>query len=119
MHEQTETEPRPRGRGRALRWMARILFVVLGLMMGLVVASDPRVTGAARAVLADIRGEGEVVSRQDTTLAVPALPSIIERVWDGNETAAGEAQTEAQSATETPRVSTMPESRVNVIRLNP
>ena len=115
MHEQTETEPRPRGRGRALRWTARILFVVLGLMMGLVVASDPRVTGAARAVLADIRGEGEVVSRQDTTLAVPALPAIVERVWEGTGTAEGEAQT----ASETPRVSTMPESRVNVIRLNP
>ena len=92
--------------------LARLMIMACGLMIGLVVLSDPRVTGAARDALAQMQPEAgeDIVARQDTGSAFPAL----------TEAAPPEAVTDAAATQEEaarPRVSILPESRVNVIRL--
>lgn len=97
--------------GSALRWAARGLIVGCGLMIGLVALSDPRITGAAREALARSAAEGEVVARRDGSAVFPALTAtapVTEAMIEVADTPHEPAR---------PRVSVLPESRVNVIRL--
>ncbi len=111
MAQRDDIEEIDRKGGTAFRWVARILIMACGLMIGLVVLSDPRVTGAARDALAGMQGNDVVVTRQDTEAAFPGLIASAPLIVP--EAAPDETPQEAAR----PRVSVLPESRVNVIRL--
>ena len=111
MTQDEDFEETGRGGGTAFRRVARVLIMACGLMIGLVVASDPRVTGAARDALAGMQGNDVVVTRQDTDAAFPGMIASVP-------VAAPQAAPEtAPQEAGRPRVSVLPESRVNVIRL--
>ncbi len=111
MTQQEYIEEIGRKDGSTFRRVARILIVACGLMIGLVVLSDPRVTGAARDALAGMQGNDVVVTRHDTETAFSGLIASVPLIVP--ESAPEETPQEAAR----PRVSVLPESRVNVIRL--
>ena len=111
MTQHDDIEEIDRAGGTAFRRVARILIVACGLMIALVVLSDPRVTGAARDALARFEADDAVVTRQDNAAAFPALTMaapVAEAALDDSAAPQEPAR---------PRVSVLPESRVNVIRL--